>query len=226
MSRAAWLERRQRAWGCSDLPALWLAAGLANADEAPSYIKQRVSIPRGHKTQRFILEKAGIVDARSAGGAAARGTERERELLTQYREHVRRGALPGPLPETLAHADTVPTEWLPLVDRECTRLACTPDAWGRDALGLLYAVEIKCSVTERPALPWYWALQLQGEIACLGADGGWLVCGEHWAAHHGQDGPIRAWEVERDDALIQQIREVCLNAWELVEKAKETTENV
>ena len=218
MTRAAWLARRSQAWGCSDLPALWLARHPEL--EAPSYLKARVGFPRGHSARRFVLEKAGIIEARAAGGAAARGTQRERELFAQYGAHLARGHVAGPQAETLRYSDSVPVEWLPLVDRYCPRLACTPDAWGRDALGLLYAVELKCSVTERPELPWYWALQAQGEVAAMGCDGAYVVCGEHWAAGHLQDGPIRVWEVERDEPLIARIRELCVSFWELVENER------
>jgi hypothetical protein len=166
---------------------------------------------------RFVLEKAGVVEPRSAGGAAARGTERERELLQQYTEQLRRGIVRGIDPESVRHADSMPSEWLPIIDRHQPRLACTPDAWGRDSFGILHALELKCSVTERTELPWYWALQVQGEMACMGADGGYVVCGEYWAAHHGQDGPIRVWEVERDEETIARARQLCADFWEAVE---------
>ena len=221
MTRAAWLARRAHAWGCSELPALWLAADPEL--EAPAYLRQRIGKPRGHQRMRFVLEKAGIVEARSAGGAAARGTERERELLEQYTEQLRRGIVRGIDPESVRHADSMPSEWLPIIDRHQPRLACTPDAWGRDALGILHALELKCSVTERTELPWYWSLQVQGEMACMGADGGYVICGEHWAAHHGQDGPIRVWEVERDEKTIARARQLCADFWEAVEFVKTTS---
>ena len=48
-----------------------------------------------------------------------------------------------------------------------------------------------------------------------------VVCGEFWAAWHGNDGPIRCWEVQRDEDEIAVIRDAARRGWEIVNSIRE-----
>lgn len=218
-----WLARRTMAWGASEVPALLLALGLARGVDVPDYIARRArATTRARGQPRIIAEKAGLVAPLRVGRAAHLGTEREQELLEQWRAHLERGSYRCEaeelvIPATVRHASVAPRCSLPWVDRHCTVLAATPDAWADDALGAELLVELKCSTTERRELPWHWMVQVQAQLAVIGAQWGLVVCGEYWAAEWAHDGPIRAWEVPRDEALIETIRDACREGWRRVE---------
>lgn len=227
-----WLARRMEGFGCSDLPALLVAVGLRSPDGAPGYVADRAKPIRrkgGSAMPRIFLEKAGLRAALKVGEAAHRGHARERELLVQWGRHLERGSFYGPhehdlVPSSLGFAENVPREWLPLLDRGGSRLLDTPDAWIRDWLGGLVAVQAKCSTREKRELPWWWAVQLQGELAIQGAERGVLVCGEGWAATWTDiDGPIRSWPVERDERAIAELREATRRGWAIVEELRRST---
>lgn len=224
-----WLARRMEGFGCSDLPALLVAVGLASAEGAPGYITDRAKLIRrkgGRPVPRLFLEKAGLRGPLKAGEAAQRGQAREHELLDQWRRRLEHGHFYGRheadlVPSSLGFAADAPKEWYPLIDRGRGRLLDTPDAWIRDVFGALVPVQAKCSMREKRELPWWWAVQLQGELAVQGADRGVLVCGEGWAATWTTiDGPIRSWPVERDERAIAEIRDVVQWGWAEVEKLR------
>lgn len=225
---AEWHARRASGFGASDIPALMLAMSGCQ-EQAPRYLADRAKIisrGRGKGLPRIIAEKAGIVAPLSAGAAASRGTERERELLTHWRtliEHEQTGEASSlVVPATITHADALLRCCWPMVDRRCPRLAATLDAWGTDELGAHVVIELKCSATERSQLPWYWRAQVLAQLAVTGADYGLLVCGEMWSAWHGQDGPVRVWPVERDEGEIDALRELVRRGWAEVEMARES----
>jgi len=224
----AWHARRALGFGASDVAALLLASG-AVAEPAPRYLADRAKVITrgpGRGLPRIIAEKAGVVEPLKAGGAAARGTSRERELLEHWRELLRReqysdeGAEGALLPESVTHADMMLASCWPLVDRHQPRLTATLDAWARDAMGCEAVVECKCTATDRTSAPWYWVAQVQAQLAVSGADYGLLLVGEFWAAWHGNDGPVRVWAVERDETAIALIRELVARSWEAVEAAR------
>lgn len=219
-----WLARRSLGFGASDVPALLLAAGLRSADGAPGYLTDKARITnRTRGVARLFAEKAGIVPPLKVSSAADKGTAREREVLATWRTMLSRGvyydeAIEGlVLPDRLMHADALLKSAWPLCDRFAPNLSATLDAWGWDAIGSEFVVEIKCSATARPSLPWWWRDQVLAQLAVTGADFGLLCCGEFWSAWHGNDGPIRVWMVERNEAEIELIREVSRNGWRLVE---------
>lgn len=226
-SGTPWQRRRAMAFGASDVPAVLLALARRSGD-CPRYIAEKaepVRVPGGIGVARIFAEKAGLVAPKRVGSAAAKGTKRERELLVQWRmrlEHQQYYCDAERLlvPESIQHADDAPLEWYPLVDRHCPALTCTPDAWCRDVLGQLVGIELKCSATERRQLPWWWRDQKMAQLAVTGEAYGLLVCGEFWAAWHGNDGTIRAWPVERDEDAIAEVREACTTGWEMVEELK------
>jgi hypothetical protein len=61
---------------------------------------------------------------------------------------------------------------------------------------------------------------VQAQLAVSGADYGLLVCGEMWSAWHGNDGRVRVWLVERDEAQIDAIRAAVRDGWAAVEAAR------
>jgi len=223
-----WLARRAGCFGASDIPALMIAIGGCD-EPAPRYLANRakaISRGPGKGLPRIIAEKAGIVSPLSAGAAASRGTARERELLAHWRtliEHEQADDCSASIvASSITHADALLRCAWPLVDRRCPRLAATLDAWAHDGIGSHVVLELKCSATERPQLPWYWRAQVLAQLAVAGADYGLLVCGEMWSAWHGQDGPVRAWPVERDEAQISALRELVRRGWAEVEMARES----
>lgn len=221
-----WLERRGYGFGCSDLPALFVALGIESGDDAPKYITDKAKVTnRTHGVARIFCEKAGLVKPLAVGAAAMKGTLRERELLEHWRTLLSHRQFYGKherlyAPATLGFADDAPKRWYPLVDRHCPSLTDTPDSWIRDAFDGLHVVQAKCSASEKAQLPWWWALQVQGEIAVQAADAGVLVCGEFWAHWSGNDGPVRSWPVERSEPAIARIRAATREGWEIVERLK------
>lgn len=222
-----WLERRTYAWGGSEVGPLLVAYGLAphNAilpawviDQAEHY--QRLGVPK------LLAWKAGL-RVRPAGDTKSkdRGSDRERELLSRYRAQQAH-LLPGRRrvdPRTIRHADTLPQQFFPFVDRHCHRLAVTPDAWARAARdGELVMIELKCTYKPisvvRP--PWHYRCQLQAEIAACSARYGLLVMGECWIDDAAPDGPVRAFAQQRDEELIARLRTVATEAWSVVEQLR------
>jgi hypothetical protein len=222
-----WLERRGYGFGCSDLPALFVALGIEKGDDAPKYITDRAAITnRTRGVARLFCEKAGLLAPLKVGAAANKGTAREEELLRTWATLLTRRQYYGEherllVSSSLGLARHAPKRWYPLVDRHCPRLTDTPDAWIEDAIGGLHVIQAKCSASEKRDLPWWWALQVQGEIGVQAADGGILVCGEMWAAWHGNDGPVRSWPIERDERVIARIRAAVEEGWEIVTKLRE-----
>ncbi len=225
-ARDPWLARRAYGFGASDVPALLLALGRRGPD-APRYMKENAKLvsARGRSVPRLLAEKAGILAPKKAGSAAAVGSAREVELLGEWRRLLENGQFycdAESLIDTtsIKHAGDVPREWFPLVDRTCPALTCTPDAWCRDTLGELVGVELKCSRDERRELPWYWRVQKQAQLAVTGETHGLVVCGEGWARGLESIGPIRVWEVARDEDVIAEIRAAAAAAWTVVEQLK------
>jgi hypothetical protein len=226
-----WLARRALGFGASDVPALLLAlGGVPVGVDVPKYIADRARLKRvaGVVVPRIIAEKAGLVSPLKAGTAAAIGTNRERELLwtwrdllvaRRYYDEAAEGLL---LPETVTHADSLLKCCWPLVDRHAPMLSATLDAWCRDGIDSEIVVELKCSATARRECPWHWRVQVLAQLAVTGAAAGIVVCGEEWAAWHGNSGMVRAWRVGRDEAAIEAIRAAARQGWQMVERARET----
>lgn len=225
-----WLARRMMGFGCSDLAPLLIALGLRSNDGVPGYIhdhSKRIRV-KGHPggVPRIFLEKAGLRAPLAAGEIAQRGLERERELLEQWRWRLRRRSYYDEAetlidPESIIFApDAIPRELLPLVDRHCSALLDTPDAYARDVFDRLVVVQLKTSFREKRHLPWWWRDQTMGEVG-LGAAWGLVVCGDGWAdPRRGLDGPIRAWLVERDETAIAQLRGACVKGRSEVENLR------
>lgn len=219
-----WLARRTLAWGGSEVSPLLFAYGLAPLGVAlPGWVIEQGEHYARLGVPKIIAWKANL-RARPKGDTKTkdRGKDRERELLARWRSGTARHRVD---PKTIRHADTVPQEWFPLVDRRGVPLAVTPDAWARAASDRsLVAIEIKCTfkpLTEIAA-PWHYRMQLQAEMAVMNAAGGILVVGERWVDHRDSesepDGPIRAFAVAPDPATVALIRTVATEAWALVEE--------
>jgi hypothetical protein len=227
----AWLARRALGFGASDVPALLIALGVVSTEGTPKYILDKArATNRTCGAPRIFAEKAGVALPLKGSSAASRGTERERELLAQWRMMLSRGvyydefAESVVVHESVTHADSMLRCVWPLVDRQCRKLAATLDAWATDTLGGELVVELKCSASERRDLPWWWRAQVHAQLAVTGADYGLLVCGEHWASWHGNDGPIRVWPVERDESAIARIRDAAEVGWDIVERLQEDSD--
>lgn len=201
-----WLARRLLGFGCSELAALFVALGLRAPDGLPKYTQEDA---------RLIFRRKVTGRQKKAGAAARGGSEAERELLARWVDD----GCPGTdvEPWTVRHSDDVPREWLPLVDRYEPRLLCTPDAWGRRGESLV-AVEIKTTWERHYPRPWSHALQVQGEMAVMGAASGVIVAGPGWA--NGHRDAIEVWAIERDEALQAEIRAACRLGWQRVEEMK------
>jgi hypothetical protein len=215
---AAWLARRLRSFGASEMGALWIALEWATPDQRESAPKYMLDNAR-----RLFEIKAGLRRSGSAGRVAARGASVERRLLAAWLgdEGVR-----CPVRAEVAsacHADGVPRGWFPLVDRDCPRLTATPDAWGTDILDAEIVIEIKSTARACIEPPWYWLLQVQAQLAVTGAAWGALVIGEWWAADWREPGPISAYWVPRNEAQIAQIRAAVALGWERVERLRDAS---
>ena len=96
--------------------ALLLALGLEQPDgETPKYILDAAA--------RLFAVKAGARKAKAAGRAAQLGSDAERPLVAAWNE-----APPHGWP-AITHADAMPRELLPLLDRHQPRLSWSPDGW-------------------------------------------------------------------------------------------------
>jgi hypothetical protein len=212
-ARDPWLVRREHGWGASEIAALLLAYDPIDVElrTARQYHLDDAAIGR-LGVPRTVARKARLARARPQTATMRAGHELERELVARW------AAQSGY--DDVQHADAAPREWYPLVDRECPRLTATPDAWCRGPCGELIAVEAKCT-REHPghALPWYWRVQVQAQIAVMSAAAGCLVCGPGWIVGSGAE-PV-SWLVERDDAEIERIRRVVVVAWDAVERLRE-----
>jgi hypothetical protein len=205
-----WHGRRLLTFGASEVPALLIALGMEQADDAtPGYVLELA--------ERLIDIKAGLRKPRKAGAAADRGSAAETQVVESWNAGAR-GTWPA-----IQHASAVPREWLPLVDRHAPHLSCTPDAWCRIG-GELINVQIKTDVRggrQHPDREWCW--QVQAECAVTGAGGSILLYAPGWASWRQSDrGALVGWVVERDDAIIERIREATTVGWQRVETLKAT----
>lgn len=229
-----WLVRRGYGFGASDLAVVLAALGWRSAEDLPAYMQRRVKPKRVRgiaPTPRVWLEKAGIVAPLAVrSGPASRGSERERELVTQWTRLVAHGAA-GP-DAALVDAGSVvhvegdwPREVLPLTDCESPRLKATPDVLARDVLGQLGCVDMKCSVRPYGELRWYHRVQVHAQMAVCSADWGAIVEGEGWSAdwrdHAGEPvGAIVTRAFERDEELVRELRAAAAAGWARVEAAR------
>ncbi len=233
---AAWRARRQHAFGASEIAALFIALGMRNAEDFPGFIRAEAKIHRHGKLRvpRIFLRKAGLRRDLKSTAAMELGSEREPELLRQWTERVLRGRCGREaqmiLPESVQHSSVLPREFYPLVARGGLRLAVTPDAWARDKLGDLVAIEAKCSfqpymMKYRQAAPHH-VLQLHAQMLVLGAESGIAVEGERWCNdffdHAGEPGGlVVTWPVPRDESVIAEIERAIPLGWERVQELKE-----
>ena len=228
-----WLQRRLRSFGASEVAALMIATGRRNAADYPQWVQDLAKPIRvkGGKAPRLFARKALLSSQGKLSSVAAAGTRRERELYEAALRLIEAGTLPGGggllLPEGLRYVpDHVPREWLPKRDDVEDRLSATPDAYClKDALGRQVAVELKCTAHAVLTVPPHYALQLQAQMACMGAESGVLVVGQQWAAGWQPDGPVCAWDVERDDAVITELREAAREGWAVVQQLVEGVSN-
>lgn len=221
-ARDQWLQRRDFTWGASDVPALLLAydprpdeerSALGHHREAAAHA-QKLKISRGFP---LCVERKALRRDKAASRSMSAGKVREPLLFELWKERC------GPDYYGFTHASEVPHEWLPLVDRECTSMSVTPDAWCRHVVtdGLVKA-ELKCSFEEAaPEWHWYHDAQLQAQIAACSAESGVLVLGPGWADPNRELlAPPRFREVQRDEEAIARIRHVCTRAWADVEEIR------
>ncbi len=215
-----WLRRRMLGFGASDIPALLVGLGLRAPESVPDKMRANAAIIRGTLGQpRIIAEKARFKKPLKHGG----GGERERDLITAWISMLDpRSDL---VPSTLIHiASVIPRDLLsPLRDPECPELAVNLDAVCRDIYGDGVVIEAKCADPDQEtdawpkdgSCPWFWATQVQAQLAATGYSCGVVVCGVGMA--YRDEGPIRSWEIERDESAIEELRQAAREGWRRVE---------
>lgn len=229
-----WHARRGLAFGASDAAALLIATGRRSAEDSPRWVQDQARVIRvalgghWHHAPRLYAIKAGLAaePGITPGSPPAVGLERERALWDRFvRELAEHEAASLLDPSSLRYVpDAVPREWLPFPDRERAPFAATPDAYAHDVLGDHVAVELKCSVQAVLSPPAHYVAQLHVQMACMGAASGLLVVGQQWAAGWQADGPVAVWAVERDEALIEELRAAAREGWAAVERLMEQRE--
>lgn len=231
--RDAWLARRELGFGASEIATLFVALGMRPADSLGSYAAKRgraVKLRGFDPTPRIFLEKAGLKAPYASGPAAALGTRHEAQLFAESRMLIAcdmAGDVGRALdPDTLQHQAAFPSELWPIVDRHAPRLTASPDGFVRNLLADLLVAEGKCSVTPYGGVPTRHVIQINAQIAACNATGGVLIEGEGWAAQwmqseEGPRGAVRFYAVERNDALIAEIRHAVSVGWSRVEELRE-----
>lgn len=231
-----WLARRAHGFGASDVAVVLAALGWRSAEDLPGYMQKRVKPKRvrglSKPVPRIWLEKARIVAPLAVrGGPAGRGSEREGELVRQWRTMVERGTA-GPDAALIDPGSIIyverdwPREVLPLVDRESPRLTATPDVLARNILGELGCVDMKCSVRPYEEVRWYHRAQVHAQMAACSAEWGAIVEGEGWAATwhaetpEGPAGAVVTRAFERDEELVRELRAAAIDGWDRVQMAR------
>lgn len=244
-------ERPRKPWrthgvGASEIGKLYLALGRRDPDmvPTPAWMRDETKGMKRHgNVSRFLLEKAGVVAKKARSTAALSGTKREPELFAAWLEKLRDGDYGHDFealldPDSVGYAMATPHEYPPLLDRDEPKLNCRPDAWARDALGSLVNVQLKCTWKQHPSQrgkqpwwdvepPWYYGLQVQAESAIVRARSSLLVVGVAWAKDEDDDepdGPIRVFHIQRDDAVVQDIRDAVREGWGRIVELRERFE--
>jgi len=241
--RAAWLKRRDRGWGASEISIVLVALGMRSPDILAAYQRPeanpiRIRLSKRSKAvavPRILLRKAGLRRELAMSEAMRLGLEREPRLVAQWRAMALRGR--GGLPVDPASIVYVPDlrlpEILPLTDPVEPRLLCTPDVFARDLFGDLGCVDGKCSfdgyLDRYNAAPEHQRIQVNAQCAVTSATWGAILEGEGWSAtyrdHAGEPmGPVRVWPVERDEGLIAELREAARIGWAKVEELRAAKE--
>ena len=212
-ARDPWLVRRDHTWGASDVPALLLAYDPRPEEVATARAYHRDEAEHGrHGMPRIVARKAGLTAGKRASNAMQLGTDREEELLALWASRAGMERVYQPEPRCC----------LPYVDRLCSVLAVTPDHFAIDDFGLDVTVEAKCSFDRADRGPhWFWAAQVQAQIATCAVSYGVVVVGPGWARDADmRDAPV-VHVVMPDTQEQARIRRVCLRAWEDVLRAIE-----
>lgn len=222
-SPATWLGRRAYSFGASEAHALLVICGKRSADTCPRWMLDELvkeTRTRFGAVPMLLARKAGLRRAQTQKRIMQIGTRREVEVLDHFRRE--QAHLYDLDADSIKHAFDVPDEWMPLIDRQCPQLASTPDAWGREIYeGLLIVIEVKCSyepyAQRYGRCPPYYETQVQARMGAeLGARG-LLIEGEAWSNERVPDGPVTPWKIDRDDAVIDEVRACARELWPQVE---------
>lgn len=210
-----WLRRRSYHFGASEVAALLIALDRRPADAFGS-------IPR-RQSKRLLKRKAGLAKPLKVTPEMERGTQLEADLFAEWM----RGDLGLIARDTVQYVeglDPVLRCLSPAVDHECPELAASLDVLCLDLFGRLGVVDLKCSFKAYEQTKARHVVQLHAQMAVTGAEWGRIVEGVRWANPYFDGGsqPVRTHEViERNDALVEEIRDACREGWAAVEKLRE-----
>lgn len=229
--RTEWMRRSALGIACSELPAVWLALGLADEEER----RRAVRYVRAQRDALFA-QKANPALLEPPSRHVETGRIREPRLFERWAERLRHDK--ERLSETERRIDhhtvfsleahPAVLRLLPLVDWEERRLIDSVDGvaltWDND----LVVVQAKClrgtvgdlTGASDDELPWYWRLSMQGELAVTGASFGVVLVGEGWAGTNvDYDSlPLRGFSVPRDEHQIARIRAAVRDGWAEIER--------
>lgn len=235
MTDPEWMARRSISFGASEVASVMVALGLRDPEQwAPSSWTLRnanfIKVKGGNKVPRIFLQKAGIKKPFADSPEADAGRRREWRLMDRWRELSRTaetGASALIDPSSVQFTGFgIPLNIMPLIDRYCPSLSATPDGWARDGVSRFVTIDAKCSYHPYRAkweggIPPHVFLQKQAQMSVCAADYGLVVEGEEWSATWKDDrglppGPVVTHRVDRDDDVIEEIRQAVTKAMGIV----------
>lgn len=217
----AWHRARRHHWGSSELAALLIAIGWRSPDDFNGTTQKQAP--------GVIARKAGTKPPLARTRPMELGSEREAEIWRIWYGRLCRGqADPHAMwidPEHTEYVEGLPPVLRclsPRVDDKCHALSASVDVLARDYRSRLGAVDIKASYQPYDGIQPRHVVQLNVQMACTGATWATIVEARYWSNEWADDKPglrrvVTHPIIERDDALIDELRRAAREGWARVE---------
>jgi hypothetical protein len=222
-----------RGIGGSDIAYLMIAFGMVDGSTAPAWIRDKAKLMKRKAPgwPRGLAQRIGLA-AREKSDTLARGDAREPEILAAWIERLERDEWQHEWerdiePSTIQWAGALPPQWREKADT-LSPIVGSPDAWALTRSGELVTIDLKCArygydapawwngITETP---WYYSTQIHAYHAAVRSTRGVLLVGCGWNRDEGDprsDGPLLALRCDRDEALVDTVRDVARRGWALI----------